>query len=446
MRDLETFVLDYLINSFWQVPLVFVAGWMVGRLLRPAGLPTKHRVWISVLVLETTLPACSFHPGDLYRSFISLLGEIRTPTKDGIRVDIGTGSLDAKNLLHLPKELLTLLLVLYGLCLLYFVGRLIWGLWRTTMLRQQSVPQLLTDGIAESWNQLASLVTEATPELAVSTEISGPVTLGLKRPLLLVPPGFLEKAGVADLDALFAHEFAHIRRHDFAKNLFYELISLPVTYHPLVWLTRSRLAETREMLCDAMAAETLSGSDSYARSLLRLAAMLTSRMSDTTSHAIGIFDANSFERRIMNLTEKGVEVRGTKRAVIVTTCGALAMATCASALTLRMNVGTLRPVQTANQSALQVASKDLKVLSRKDPVYPAEATASKDVLNGPVVLRVIIGKDGLAQAIRITKSLRADYDRSALDSVRDWKWQPYLLDGNPIKVSTTVTVTFQLEP
>jgi TonB family protein len=305
---------------------------------------------------------------------------------------------------------------------------------------------VLTDEIAESWNRLASLVTDATPELAVSTKISGPVTFGVKRPVLLVPPGYLEQAGVADLDALFAHEFAHIRRHDFAKNLFYELISLPVTYHPLVWLTRSRLAETREMLCDAMAAEKLLGSESYARSLLRLAAMLTSRMSDTASQAVGIFDSNGFERRILNLTEKSVEIRGTKRAVILTSCGALAMATCASALTLRVNVEAPTPVQTANQSALQVASKDLKVISRKDPVYPAEAVASKNVLSGSVVLRVIIGKDGLAEAIRITKSLRADYDRSALDTVRDWRWQPYLFDGNPIEVNTTVTVTFQLEP
>jgi len=71
---------------------------------------------------------------------------------------------------------------------------------------------------------------------------------------------------------------------------------------PLLWLTRARLAETREMVCDDLAAEAVGGREGYARSLLRLARMLSDRKAPRILHAIGILDANIFERRVMYLT------------------------------------------------------------------------------------------------------------------------------------------------
>ena len=84
------------------------------------------------------------------------------------------------------------------------------------------------------------------------------------------------------------------------------------------------------------------------------------------------------------------------------------------------------------------------LLYKKQPVYPAEAKEKKDT-DGSVVLDAIIGKDGLVQNLRIKKSLRKDYDRSALEAVREWRYKPYL-NGNPTEVNTTVTVTYSLQP
>ena len=118
----------------------------------------------------------------------------------------------------------------------------------------------------------------------------GPVTIGIRQWTLLLPPSFLHNVEADDLDAVFAHECAHLHRRDFAKNLLYGLVAVPVSWHPLLWLTRLRLAETREMVCDAMAAEAVAGRESYANSLLRLASMLSNRMAAENLHAIGIFD------------------------------------------------------------------------------------------------------------------------------------------------------------
>ena len=82
----------------------------------------------------------------------------------------------------------------------------------------------------------------------------------------------------------------------------------------------------------------LSKEGRYARSLLRLATMLAKGTPARTLHAIGIFDANIFERRVMNLTEKRVEIRGTRRFAMAAACVVVGLATRASALALRMEV------------------------------------------------------------------------------------------------------------
>ncbi len=57
------------------------------------------------------------------------------------------------------------------------------------------------------------------------------------------------------------------------------------------------------MVCDEMAA-VISGGEAYAQSLLRLAALLLQGKPVRVPHAIGVFDANTLERRLMKLTEK----------------------------------------------------------------------------------------------------------------------------------------------
>ncbi len=44
----------------------------------------------------------------------------------------------------------------------------------------------------------------------------------------------------------------------------------------------------------------------------------------------------------------------------------------------------------------------------------------------------------------MAKSLRSDYDDSALDAVKQWRFEPFLLNGNPVEVSTTITITYAL--
>jgi bla regulator protein blaR1 len=333
-------------------------------------------------------------------------------------------------------------------------------LWRTRVMRREAKLVTLTSDAERSWDRYARVfgigigigietgiatgVREA--KLAMSSRISGPVTVGIRQGMLLVPPELLESVGESDLDAVFAHEFAHMQRRDFAKNLVYELFSLPVAYHPLLWLTRSRVAESREMVCDAMAAEAVAGRDKYARSLLRLASMLANQAPVKTRHAIGIFDANIFERRVMNLTRKYVEIRGARRFGIAAACVVVGLVACASALALRMEVAgsTSALADHAQNKTLKVNAAIMagQKISGVNPIYPAQARADK--VQGAVVLLVIINEEGVPTNIQVKQSVRDDLDQSAVTAVSQWRWKPFLLNGNPVAVNTTVTVNYSL--
>jgi TonB family protein len=440
VSHLPAWALAYLVNSLWQAPLVLLAAVAVVRLAR-GGPQFEHRVYVTALLAETVLPACHVRLAELCRLLLSLWASGQT--SGAVHVTLGPGL--AHGAAFTPALSATALL-LYATSLLYFATRLAWGIGKTRAMQRAAVQIPQPPEAARTWQRCAPFYAardKEAPTLATSDIISGPVTAGILRPLVLVPTGFLDRVSNSDLPALLAHEYAHICRHDFAKNLAYELLTLPIAYHPLCWLTRRHVAETRELVCDAMAAELFTHRTLYARCLLRLAA-LSSRTPATTLHAIGIFDANAFERRVMILSRNHVKLQGLRRALVSLTCAAVACTTCASALALRLDITTPMLAAGESHAPVHVNQDNLTTTYKKTPVYPQEAKAAKSILNGQVVLAVTIGTDGVPEHISVTRSLRSDYDQSALDAVREWRWQPYRLNGQPVEVDTTVTITYSV--
>lgn len=81
------------------------------------------------------------------------------------------------------------------------------------------------------------------------------------------------------------------------------------------------------------------------------------------------------------------------------------------------------------------------VLTKVFPKFPEVARAKH--INGTVVTRVIIGKDGhikSAEAVSGPDLLRPAY----VDAVKQWIYKPYLLNGEPVEVETTITISIQL--
>ena len=83
-----------------------------------------------------------------------------------------------------------------------------------------------------------------------------------------------------------------------------------------------------------------------------------------------------------------------------------------------------------------------KLISHVNPVYPPIAKQAR--IQGSVVLDAIIGRDGTMQNLRVLSADSPLLVQSAMDAVKQWVYQPTLLNGNPTEVQTTITVNFTL--
>jgi TonB family protein len=84
------------------------------------------------------------------------------------------------------------------------------------------------------------------------------------------------------------------------------------------------------------------------------------------------------------------------------------------------------------------------IVDKVPPVYPQ---AAKDHHSeGTVVLRAIIGRDGHIRSLRPKSFPDPDLVIAAIAAVRQWTYKPYLLNGEPTEVDTTITVNFKLGP
>jgi protein TonB len=78
-----------------------------------------------------------------------------------------------------------------------------------------------------------------------------------------------------------------------------------------------------------------------------------------------------------------------------------------------------------------------------DPVYPPEALAQK--LHGPVILQARVGRDGTVEDLKIVRGYFI-LGRAAIAAVKQWRFQPYTVNGHPAATQTVLTINFGYPP
>ena len=439
-------VIDSVLNAVWQLPLLFTAALVCARMVRRIGPEAEHRVWVGALLVSVVLPGCRF--GSWPRGW---WGAAAGAAGGHVQVAILPGVAGGYGGLRLGPAVMAVVLAGYAGTVVYFAVRLAWGLWRIGRVRREALGVELPEEMKGRWEGLRARMGAVEAELRVSASVAGPVVVGVRHRTLLAPLDFFSRVDsrveMDDLEAALAHELAHLRRSDFAKNLVYTAVTVLVAYHPCAWMLQRRVAESREMVCDGMAARVLEGRKRYARSLLRLAMAMPAGLRPDGLPGVGIFDGNTLERRVVQMMDKRNELRGAARLAAVAGAVLLGSAVCASAVGLRMDVAAGAP---ASETAARPAVMHVKggvmagnALTKVQPEYPAKAKA--DHVEGTCTLGLIIDKEGMPTDIHILKTVRKDVDESTLTAVRQWRWKPYLLNGEPVAVQTTVNVTYSLE-
>jgi beta-lactamase regulating signal transducer with metallopeptidase domain len=117
------------------------------------------------------------------------------------------------------------------------------------------------------------------PHLKETALVESPALFGVFRPVLLLPPGFLDRLSETEIRHVFLHELAHLKRRDLWVNWLMAVAQAAHWFNPVVWLVFRRMRLERELACDEMALRACRASDpkAYGQTILRLLEGVSSR-------------------------------------------------------------------------------------------------------------------------------------------------------------------------
>lgn len=319
-----------------------------------------------------------------------------------------------------------LLLGVIGLGVLLRLAWLGLGLLTLRSWRRGARPALLAPEVVE----IADVV-GARALLLVSGRVESPVTFGWRSPVVLLPVAFPELPPAAQRGIL-CHELLHVRRRDWLAALFEEGMRALLWFHPGVWMLLARIALSREQVVDREAVRLTGSRRAYLEALRAFAG------SWQTAPGLPFFHRGHLLQRVTHLC-KEVPMSRPRIATLVTTfAGILALTAFLAVLAFPM-AGT---AWAAGPLKVGGDVKPPKVVNKVQPEYPESARDAR----GDVVLEIVIDEQGRVRNPTVAKSSgNADLDRSALDTVAQWTFQPATLEGKPVAVYFTITIRFTPE-
>jgi HEAT repeat protein/beta-lactamase regulating signal transducer with metallopeptidase domain len=156
--------------------------------------------------------------------------------------------------------------------------RLAGGFVQTRRLRRRKT-RPVADWGQEALVRLAGRLRVSGPVVILeSALVQAPMAIGWLRPVILFPASALTGLTPDQLEAILAHELAHIRRHDYLVNLIQTVIETLLFYHPAVWWVSRQIRIERENCCDDMAVAVCGDALVYARALTRVERLRKARL------------------------------------------------------------------------------------------------------------------------------------------------------------------------
>jgi beta-lactamase regulating signal transducer with metallopeptidase domain len=299
---MEQALAEYIVNAVWQVPLLAGGAWLLLRIARP-GPQSQHRVWLAVLALCLLLPLRGMDSTGVFAPQLQPAAfVIEEPATSEEPLSQGKPSFESphyfKRTVRLNASATHWLVRLYLATVAFTLFRLTraWSASRRLVANAQ-----VTSRHSMTLAHYSQRFQVKPPQVRESEEVSSPMIVGVVAPVLLLPEGFFQRSE-DEVRAALCHELAHVHRRDYLMNLLCQVAALPVAWHPVVNQVQQSIRVTREMVCDAMAAQEMKSHIGYARCLLALANSMLGG-TGVAPQGMGLFSKNTLEKRVMLLME-----------------------------------------------------------------------------------------------------------------------------------------------
>ncbi|WP_166636836.1 M56 family metallopeptidase [Cognatilysobacter terrigena] len=249
-------------------------------------------------------------------------------------------------------------------------------------------------------------------------DLASPVTAGWWMPVVLMPAALATRMPVALVEALLAHELAHIRRHDYLVNLLQSLVEALLFYHPVVWWMSRRVRAERELVADALAADAIGEPRRLAVALSELSELNAAPLPRTAIAARG----GELMPRIQNLLRPATSAAGGRLAVPVIALVGLGLAVYAQATVAPQSTTTstsaaATPVTTTAARPLPTpVVSGRAVLSAASEAQVAADAASASIARDPSPGRVQASRPAKERDVERAVEQAMDAQDAAIDA------------------------------
>lgn len=299
-------------HFIWQGASVFLFLWLGMFLMRRSSPNARYFVSLSALLLMVLCPAVTF----IWIGHQEAVPNITTLSSHDVLVMPDSEILIApiaeppaiaeRSALHIDwQQYAPSVAMGYMLGVVIMLCRVLMALQGGRRLRYRSEPVDDTRILVALVRQTKALGLSYTPAIGYCRDIVVPTVIGVLRPMILLPISVSTGLNAEQIEALLAHELAHIRRYDHLVNIFQRVIEAILFFHPCVWLISRRIRIERENGCDDMVVAGGIKDTTYADTLCQMAEIiLTSDSGRSLAAVAAIGAANSsteLQQRILRV-------------------------------------------------------------------------------------------------------------------------------------------------
>ena len=294
-----------------------------------------------------------------------------------------------------------------------------------------------------------------------------PGIFGIFRPVLLWPATISEHLQDSHLTAILAHEVSHVRRRDNLAAAMHMAVEAIFWFHPMVWWLGARLVEERELACDEAVLQLGNSPSIYAESILKTCEFCVGAPLACVS---GVTGAELKKRIVRIMTPRPAEKLGPGGRLLLASMGVAAVV--GPVLFGLWNTPRLRaqspktsnPQATAVDSAAPTLDAPIppslqgaggpqiyriggdvsapELVFAPAPEFSKEAKRAK--YQGVCILALIVDAQGNPQRVQVIRHLGKGLDQKAVEAVKQYRFRPAMLHGEPVAVEVNIEVNFRL--
>lgn len=271
-----------LVHSIWQGALVALLVSIILILMHKNSAQVRYFISYMALIGLLLWSTTTFIHSYQYAKQKTELKEKIITTPGAIRNIIKQNYLDDKKVIETDKHIFNLQLIktrsffqrhfnwicsFWAIGMIIFMFRLIGGFIYLKRIRSSNLIPFENEWLEKLYELIDRLKINRKIRAYFSPYIRTPLTLGAIKPVLLFPVSVFTGFSSKEIEAILAHELAHVLRNDYFFNIIQSIIEIIFFYNPAIWIVSSHIRNERENSCDNIAVGLTGDKIAFAKAL-----------------------------------------------------------------------------------------------------------------------------------------------------------------------------------